>query len=323
LKQRCARGRSILRKEQFFMRILVTGGAGFIGSHVTDVMVAAGHEVIVVDNLSTGKRANLNPQVAAFYELDLLDEAAVERVFAEQRPHAVSHQAALVNVRESVVEPVRYATVNLIGSINLLEAARRHGCQRIVYASTGGACYGEPQFLPVTEDHPINPLDPYGASKHAVEHYLYLYQHNYGLAFTVLRYPNVYGPRQDPLGEAGVIAIFTGAMLAGRGVTINGDGEQVRDFVYVGDIARGSLLALQAPGSGIYNLGSGVGSSVNTIFAELKAATGYSLAPHYGPAKLGEVQRTYLDASLARQALGWEPLVSLRDGLRLTADSFR
>ena len=153
--------------------------------------------------------------------------------------------------------------------------------------------------------------------------YLYLYQHNYGLAYTVLRYPNVYGPRQDPLGEAGVIAIFTGAMLTGRGVTINGRGEQVRDFVYVGDIARGNLLALETPGSGIYNLGSGVGSSVNTVFAELKAATGYTQAPHYGPAKLGEVMRTYLNADKAREAFGWEPQVSLRDGLRLTADSFR
>ncbi len=305
------------------MRILVTGGAGFIGSHVTDVMIAAGHEVIVVDNLSTGKRANLNSQVSAFHEIDLLDEVGLQRVFAEHRPHAVSHQAALANVRESLIEPGRYAAVNVLGSINLLEAARRHGCQRIIYASTGGACYGEPLFLPVTEDHPINPLDPYGASKHAVEHYLYLYHHNYGLDYTVLRYPNVYGPRQDPLGEAGVIAIFTGAMLAGRGVTINGSGEQVRDFVYVGDIARGNLLALETPGSGIYNLGSGVGSSVNTVFAELKSATGYALAPHYGPAKLGEVSRTYLDASKARRDLGWEPQVSLRDGLRLTADSFR
>lgn len=305
------------------MRILVTGGAGFIGSHVTDVMIAAGHEVIVVDNLSTGKRANLNSQVSAFHEIDLLDEVGLQRVFAEHRPHAVSHQAALANVRESLIEPGRYAAVNVLGSINLLEAARRHGCQRIIYASTGGACYGEPLFLPVTEDHQINPLDPYGASKHAVEHYLYLYHHNYGLDYTVLRYPNVYGPRQDPLGEAGVIAIFTGAMLAGRGVTINGSGEQVRDFVYVGDIARGNLLALETPGSGIYNLGSGVGSSVNTVFAELKSATGYALAPHYGPAKLGEVSRTYLDASKARRDLGWEPQVSLRDGLRLTADSFR
>ncbi|MFZ1405986.1 MAG: NAD-dependent epimerase/dehydratase family protein, partial [Anaerolineae bacterium] len=255
------------------MRILVTGGAGFIGSHVTDVMLAAGHEVIVVDNLSSGKRANLNPQVSAFYELDILDADGLQQVFAAHRPHAVSHQAALANVRESLHEPARYAEVNLLGSINLLEAARRHDCQRIIYASTGGACYGEPLFVPVTEDHPINPLDPYGASKHAVEHYLYLYQHNYGLAYTILRYPNVYGPRQDPLGEAGVIAIFTGAMLAGREVTINGSGEQVRDFVYVGDIARGNLLALQTPGSAIYNLGSAVGTSVNTIFAELQGAT--------------------------------------------------
>ncbi|MBK6434331.1 NAD-dependent epimerase/dehydratase family protein [Candidatus Amarolinea dominans] len=305
------------------MRILVTGGAGFIGSHVTDVMLAAGHEVIVVDNLSSGKRANLNPQVSAFYELDILDADGLQQVFAAHRPHAVSHQAALANVRESLHEPARYAEVNLLGSINLLEAARRHDCQRIIYASTGGACYGEPLFVPVTEDHPINPLDPYGASKHAVEHYLYLYQHNYGLAYTILRYPNVYGPRQDPLGEAGVIAIFTGAMLAGREVTINGSGEQVRDFVYVGDIARGNLLALQTPGSAIYNLGSAVGTSVNTIFAELQGATQYPLAPHYGPAKLGEVSRTYLDASQARRDLGWEPRMSLHDGLRLTADSFR
>ena len=305
------------------MRILVTGGAGFIGSHVTDVMLAAGHEVIVVDNLSSGKRANLNPQVSAFYELDILDADGLQQVFAAHRPHAVSHQAALANVRESLHEPARYAEVNLLGSINLLEAARRHDCQRIIYASTGGACYGEPLFVPVTEDHPINPLDPYGASKHAVEHYLYLYQHNYGLAYTILRYPNVYGPRQDPLGEAGVIAIFTGAMLAGREVTINGSGEQVRDFVYVGDIARGNLLALQTPGSAIYNLGSAVGTSVNTMFAELQGATQYPLAPHYGPAKLGEVSRTYLDASQARRDLGWEPRMSLHDGLRLTADSFR
>ncbi len=305
------------------MRILVTGGAGFIGSHVTDVMLAAGHEVIVVDNLSSGKRANLNPQVSAFYELDILDADGLQQVFAAHRPHAVSHQAALAHVRESLHEPARYAEVNLLGSINLLEAARRHDCQRIIYASTGGACYGEPLFVPVTEDHPINPLDPYGASKHAVEHYLYLYQHNYGLAYTILRYPNVYGPRQDPLGEAGVIAIFTGAMLAGREVTINGSGEQVRDFVYVGDIARGNLLALQTPGSAIYNLGSAVGTSVNTIFAELQGATQYPLAPHYGPAKLGEVSRTYLDASQARRDLGWEPRMSLHDGLRLTADSFR
>ncbi len=307
---------------KFHMRILVTGGAGFIGSHIADAFIAAGHEVTVVDDLSTGKRANLNP-AAQFYQLDIRNAAALEKVIAERRPQVISHQAALANVRESLAEPARYADVNVLGSINLLEAARRHGCERVIYASTGGACYGEPVFLPVTEDHPINPLDPYGASKHAVEHYLFLYQHNYGLAYTILRYPNVYGPRQDPLGEAGVIAIFTGAMLAGSAVTINGSGEQLRDFVYVGDIARANVLALQTPGSGIYNLGSARGTSVNAIFEELRTATDYRPAPHYGPPKLGEVTRTYLDASMAQRDLGWEAQVSLRDGLRQTVDSFR
>lgn len=304
------------------MRILVTGGAGFIGSHVVDRFVADGHTVVVVDNLSTGRRANLNPGIAAFYELDIQDSAGIEAVFAAHKPDAVSHQAALANVRESMDEPLRYAATNLLGSIVLLEAARHHGCQHFVYASTGGAVYGEPQFLPVTEDHPVNPLDPYGASKHAVEHYLFLYQHNFGLTYTILRYPNVYGPRQDPFGEAGVVAIFTAAMLAGRPVTINGTGEQTRDFLYVGDVAEANVLSATQRSQGIYNLGTGVGTSINQLFADLQAVTGYALAPHYGPAKSGEVFQVYADASKAQRELGWQPQVSLRIGLQHVVDSF-
>ncbi len=302
-------------------KILVTGGAGFIGSHVVDAFINAGHEVVVIDNLATGKRENVNPQ-AKFYQVDIRHREAVEEVFAVERPEVISHQAALANVRHSMEQPVTYAEVNILGSLILLEMARQYGCRRFIYASTGGAVYGEPEFLPVTEDHPINPLDPYGASKHAVEHYLYLYRQNYGLSYVSLRYPNVYGPRQDPLGEAGVVAIFTGLMLQGKQPTINGSGEQQRDFVYVGDVARANLLALER-GEGVYNIGSGIPTDVNTIFVELKAAIGYAGEACYGPPKLGEVFRIYLDASKARRELGWEPKVSLREGLTRTVEFFR
>lgn len=302
-------------------KVLVTGGAGFIGSHVVDALLQAGHEVAVVDNLRTGKRENVNP-AARLYEVDIRDVEALEEVFSAERPQVICHQAALANVRESLQKPGEYAEVNIIGSIHLLELARKYECERFIYASTGGACYGEPEFLPVTEDHPINPLDPYGASKHAVEHYLFLYRHNYGLPYVILRYPNVYGPRQDPLGEAGVVAIFTGLMLAGKTPTINGTGKQQRDFVYVTDIARANVLALDR-GEGIYNIGSGVPTDVNTIFAELKAATGYQGEANYGPPKQGEVFRIYLDASKAKAELGWEPQVSLKEGLERTVAFFR
>lgn len=304
------------------MRILVTGGAGFIGSHVVDAYIAAGHDVAVVDNLHTGKRENLHP-AARFYEVDIRDADALARVFEEERPEVLNHQAALANVRESMEKPAEYAEVNVIGSINLLEMARRFGTRKVIYASTGGAVYGEPVFLPATEDHPINPLDNYGASKHAVEHYLYLYKHNYGLDYTILRYPNVYGPRQDPLGEAGVIAIFTGRMLRGEVCIINGSGEQQRDFLYVGDVAHANVLALERGSGGIYNLGWGKGIDINTVFRKLAEAAHYDLEPVHGPPKLGEVFRIYLDASKARTELGWEPRVSFEEGLALTVAYFR
>lgn len=303
------------------MRILVTGGAGFIGSHIVDLFIAAGHHVAVVDNLHTGKLSNLNSQ-ATFYRVDIRDAQALAEVFQREQPEIISHQAALADVRGSLQDPATYAQVNIVGSIHLLELARQHGVRKFIYASTGGAVYGEPEYLPVTEDHPINPLDPYGASKHAVEHYLFLYRHNYGLDYVSLRYPNVYGPRQDPMGEAGVVAIFTGRMLAGQPCTINGDGKQQRDFTYVTDIARANLLAAER-GSGIYNIGSGIGTDVNTIFALLKEAAGYTLPPNYGPPKLGEVRRTYLDASKAQRELGWHPEVPVAEGLRRTVEYFR
>ena len=302
------------------MRILVTGGAGFIGSHVVDAYLAVGHDVAVVDDLSTGRREQVHPQ-ARFYQIDIRDPG-LDELFARERPEVVSHQAARANVRESLEKPLLYAEVNVLGSLNVLECCRRHGVRKIIYASTGGAVYGEPQTLPVAEDHPINPLDPYGASKHHVEHYLYLYRVNYGLEYTVLRYPNVYGPRQDPYGEAGVVAIFSGQMLNNGRPVINGSGEQERDFVYVSDVARANVLALARGDGGVYNIGSGVGTSVNRIFELLAALTGYAGPVVHGPPKRGEVFKVYLDARRARQDLGWAPEVELEEGLTRTVAYF-
>ncbi len=304
------------------MKILVTGGAGFIGSHVVNAYLAAGHEVVVVDDLSHGKKENVPPYIQ-FYKLDIRDKTQLRILFQLEGFDVVNHQAALANVRESMVRPDVYAEVNIIGSINLLEASKDFGVKRFIYASTGGAVYGEPMYLPATEEHPINPLDPYGASKHTVEHYLYLYHANYGLDYVVLRYPNVYGPRQDPFGEAGVIAIFTERMLQGKEVVINGDGTQQRDFLYVGDVAQANVLALGRGDNGIYNLGTGVPVDINTIYRKLKELTGYPLEATYGPPKKGEVYRIYLDASKAKASLGWEPKVSLDEGLRITVDYFK
>ena len=303
------------------MKILVTGGAGFIGSHVVDAFLAAGHEVCVVDDLSTGFRHNL-PDGLRLHEVDIRDPRLAE-VFEAEKPEIVSHQAARANVRESFEKPQLYADVNVVGSVNVLECCRRFGARKVIYASTGGAVYGEPQWLPVPEDHPVNPLDPYGASKHHVEHYLHLYAANFGLRFTALRYPNVYGPRQDPNGEAGVVAIFAQKMLRGHEPVINGTGEQERDFVSVTDIARAGVLALSRGDNAILNLGSGIGTSVNTVFATLADLTGYGRPAAHGPAKKGEVTRIFLKSDRAREVLGWQPEVSLRDGFALTVEFFR
>ena len=304
------------------MKILVTGGAGFIGSHVVDLYLEHGHQVAVVDDLSTGHRRNLNPR-ATFYEADIRSPEMAS-IFELERPEIVNHHAAQMDVRRSVEEPVLDADVNILGSLNLLECSRKYGVRRLLYISTGGAVYGEPEYLPCDESHPINPICQYGASKHTVEHYLFMYRLNYGLEYTVLRYPNVYGPRQDAHGEAGVVAIFTGLMLADGPVIINGDGDQVRDFVYVGDCAQANLQALGvADGSGIYNLGTGTGTSVNEVFRSLRGITGYRREPVHGPAKLGETRRIYLDASKAARELGWSPRIGLEEGLRETVRHFQ
>jgi UDP-glucose 4-epimerase len=303
------------------MRVLVTGGAGFIGSHVAEACLAAGHDVAVVDDLSTGRREHLHPQ-ARFYQCDIRGPG-LDEVFARERPQVVSHQAARANVRESLEKPLLYAEVNVLGSLNLLECCRRYGVGKVIYASTGGAVYGEPEVLPVPEDHPINPLDPYGASKHHVEHYLYLYRANYGVTYTALRYPNVYGPRQDPYGEAGVVAIFTRQLLDRAQAVINGSGEQERDFVHVADVAGANVLALERGDGRVYNIGSGVGTSVTRIFDLLAGLTRYDRPVVHGPPKQGEVFRVFLDATRAQAELGWAPRIGLEEGLAQTVSYFR
>ena len=304
------------------MKILVTGGAGFIGSHVVELYLEHGHEVVVVDDLSTGHRANV-PARATFYPVDIR-RPELDEIFAAERPQVVNHHAAQMSVRISVDRPLFDADVNILGSLNLLECARRHGVERLIYISSGGAVYGEPVSLPCDEGHPVDPICPYGVSKHVVEHYLHLYRVNYGLPYVVLRYPNVYGPRQDPAGEAGVVAIFTGQMLADEPLTINGDGTQERDFVYVSDCARANLAALQPEvESGIFNLGSGRGTSVLEIYRILRDITGYGGAAQFGAAKLGETYRIFLNADKARRGLAWSPTVDLASGLRQTVEYFQ
>ncbi len=298
------------------MKVLVTGGAGFIGSHVVDRCVSLGHDVVVVDDLSSGQERWVNPK-ARFYKLDIRDPR-LQSLLEWERPEVISHQAARANVRESLEQPILYADVNILGSLNLLEAARKTGVRKIVYASTGGAVYGEPRFFPVTEDHPVDPLDPYGASKHQVEHYLFLYKANYGLDYTTLRYPNVYGPRQNPFGEAGVVAIFASKLLSGETPVINGSGEQSRDFVFVRDVAAANVLAFHRAGGAILNIGSGESVSVNEIYRLLAQLIGANVPPVRVGAKLGEVSRTCLDASRARRELDWAPAVPLVEGLAET-----
>ena len=299
------------------MRILVTGGAGFIGSNVVDRFVALGHDVAVLDNLSTGQREFVNPK-ARLYEVDLTDRDAVERCVSDWKPAVVDHHAAQIDVRHSVSDPVFDARTNILGGIELLQSCRRHGVRKLIYSSTGGALYGEGRTLPAPEEHPVNPESPYGASKHTFEHYLFIWKLLHGLDYTVLRYANIYGPRQNPHGEAGVNAIFIGLMLHGKRPRIFGDGEAVRDYVYVEDVVEANVLALERGAGEMVNIGTGVGTSVNQIFRELKGILNFDQEPIYEPPRPGEVQRIFLDASRAQRVLGWTPKTTFRAGLEKT-----
>jgi UDP-glucose 4-epimerase len=306
------------------MRILITGGAGFIGSHVADAFLAAGHDVGVLDDLSSGVKDHLDPRVR-FWPLDIRDPG-VETVFAEFRPEVLSHHAAQMSVGVSVREPQRDADINIRGTLNLLEAAVRHQVRRVVFASTGGAMYGDHAPPPTPETVPPEPVSPYGVAKLAVERYLHAFQVMHGLEAVALRYANVYGPRQNPHGEAGVVAIFCRAIVANHPFTINGDGAQTRDYTYVGDVVQAVTLAAALPATTplpILNIGTGVETSVTALVAHLQALAGHPLQAHHGPAKPGEQRRSALDATRAQQVLGWRPTVDVRTGLARTLAWFR
>lgn len=299
------------------MKVCVTGGAGFIGSHVVDLLCKQ-HDVFIIDNLSTGKKENVNKK-AKFYKADLRNKEKIETIFKKEKPEAVFHLAAQINVRKSISDPIYDADVNVIGTINLLEACRNNEVKKIIYSSSGGAVYGEPKSMPLNENHPINPLSHYGASKYAVEKYIDVYRNVYGLKTVVLRYGNVYGPRQDPAGEAGVISIFIDKILKNEKLTVFGDGNQTRDFVYVEDVANANILAL-TNGDGVYNIGTGMRISVNQIIKSLEEILSIKADVLYSKPIPGEVRHTYLDISKAKRGLGFTPRYSFEKGLELTVE---
>jgi UDP-glucose 4-epimerase len=303
------------------MKIMVTGGAGFIGSNVADRLIAEGHQVVIVDDLSTGFMENVPPR-ATFYRLDIRDPDLTE-VFEKEKPDLVNHHAAQIDVRKSMTDPMFDAQVNVLGSLNLIQQCGKHEVRKMIYASTGGAIYGEPEYRPADENHPIQPLCPYGVTKHTVEHYLYLYHLNFSLNYTVLRYPNVYGPRQDPRGEAGVVAIFTEALFQGKQPTIYGDGNHTRDYLFVGDVVEANLLAMKGGDGQVMNLGWGQEISVNQIFAALKRHLDLEIDPVYAQERLGEIHHICLDSTKAQKELGWKPLVDLDQGIERTVEYYR
>ena len=307
------------------MRILVTGGAGFIGSHLVDHYLAAGHEVAVLDNLVTGKLENLAGVLdrIAFHQGDIADRAAVEKAVGEFKPELINHHAAQMSVKASTDDPVHDARSNVIGLIHVLEAAVANGVRKVVFASSGGTVYGDCPIIPSPEDAPLAPMSPYGITKMVGEHYLRFFKDVHGLDFTVFRYGNVYGPRQDPHGEAGVVAIFAKRLIAGEAPVIHWDGEQRKDYVHVSDVARANLLALTGGSGRAYNIGAGVATSVNELYAGLEGQLRSGIQPLYGPKREGDVRLSYLDIGRVREELGWAPRVELAEGMVDTVAFFR
>ncbi len=304
------------------MRLVVTGGAGFIGSHTVDALLARSHDVAILDDLSSGKREQVNPR-ARCHTVDLRDAKRVTEIVEQERPEAIFHLAAQMDVRRSVADPAFDAGVNLVGFLNLMEAARTRGLKRVILASSGGAIYGEQDVFPCDESHPCRPVSPYGVAKLCSEQYLFFYQHEYGIGYTAMRYGNVYGPRQDPHGEAGVVAIFCGRLLSGDSCTIYGDGRQTRDYVYVGDVAAANVAALEHECAGAFNIGTGRETDVNQLYQELAQRAGVNKAALYGAARPGEQRRSVISPARAVRELGWQPKMELRDGLAATFEYFQ
>lgn len=302
------------------MKILVTGGAGFIGSQVADAYIKNGHDVVIVDNLSTGRKENINPK-AKFFNIDITDKN-IHQVFQEENFDVVNHHAAQIDVRKSVADPIYDASINIIGTINILQNCVKAGVKKFIFASTGGAVYGEQKYFPADENHPVNPVSPYGITKLSIEKYLNFYKVEYGLNYSILRYANVYGPRQNPFGEAGVVAIFTNKLLHAEQPIINGDGNQTRDYVFVGDVVKANLLILNDNTSNIYNIGCGIETNVNELFKMLNELTGSKSDKKHGPAATGEQLRSVISSEKIYKELSWKPTTSLNDGLKVTLDYY-
>lgn len=303
------------------MKALITGGAGFIGSHIADLFIENGWEVLIVDDLSSGRIENVNP-AAEFFELDI-GAPEVTVLLARHKPDVVVHAAAQISVARSVREPAFDARQNITGPLDMLMACVDAGVRKVIFSSSGGTVYGEVPGAPAAEDAPFNPLSPYGISKMAFEYYLDFFHSQYGLYYTILRYGNVYGPRQDPHGEAGVVAIFAKGMISGKTPTINGDGLFYRDYVYVKDVARANLLAVDRGHNRAYNIGTGVATDVNQIHRLVADSVGFGGPPNHGPARAGDLKRSVLDIARAAAELGWQPEFTLEQGMKLTVDYFR
>lgn len=303
------------------MKVLVTGGAGFIASNLADALIEEGHEVVIIDNLSTGKKENINKK-AKFYKLDVRDKA-IDKVFAKEKPEIVNHHAAQIDVRHSVDDPIYDAEINILGLLNVLKASKKNNVKKIINISSGGVIYGDGAKLPIKEDTKKGPISPYGIAKLSAEYYVRFYSNIYGLKYTSLRYSNVYGKRQDPLGEAGVIAIFSNMLLNNRQPTIFGDGKQTRDYIYVKDVVNANIQALTKGDNEEFNIGTSKETSVNQLFSAMKKATGFAGEAAYAPSRPGELMRSCLDNSKAKKLLGWSPRYSLEMGLKETIDWVR
>lgn len=303
------------------MKILVTGGAGFIGSQIADAFIREGHEIHILDNLSTGFEKNINPK-AHFIKSDISSPAILD-LFGKEKFDVVNHHAAQIDVRKSVNDPIFDATTNILGTINLLQSCIKTGVKKFMFASTGGAVYGEQEYFPADEKHPTNPVSPYGITKLAIEKYLFFYKNEYGLNHTILRYANVYGPRQNPFGEAGVVAIFTSKLLKNENPIINGDGKQTRDYVFVEDVVKANVVTLNSLSSNIYNVGTGIETSVNQLFEKLNEIAGSKAVEKHGPSPKGEQARSVITSDKLFNEFHWKPSVKIGEGLRKTFESFK